>query len=239
MGNCETRESAPNKTFQPHIPYTHNEMASTSNRGLPLQTYEKTKRTICKIIINNIFKGTGFFVKTSDSKKYLITNNSIISVNGINENIEIELYNNKKMKLNINDRRIKFLPSPKNITFIEIKNNDEIYNDILFLDYNRNSNKEYRYYKDKEIFVLYFSKEGLIQFDIGIIILVSGYEFDCNIPNNKKYDGSPIFLFNANINLIKAIGIYKESSDSNDLSSGIFIEEIIHDENNDLNVMHL
>ena len=162
MGTCEIKESAPNKTFEPHIPYVHNEMATTSNRGLPLQTYEKTKRTICKIIVNNIFKGTGFFMKTSDSKKYLMTNNSIISINEINENIEVELYNNKRMKLNTNDCRIKFLPCPKNITFIEIKNNDEIYNDILFLDYNRNSNKDYENYKDKEIFLLYFSKEGAI-----------------------------------------------------------------------------
>ena len=233
MGNCETRESAPNKTYEP-IPYTHNEMASTSNRGLPLQTYEKTKRTICKIIINNIFKGTGFFMKTSDSKKYLITNNSIISKDEINENIEIELYNNRKMNLNINDRLKKFLPSPKNITIIEIKNDDEIYKDILFLNYDRNSNNDYSCYKDKEIFVLYFSKEGLIQFDIGKIILISGYEFDCNIPNDKKYDGSPIFLFNSNVNLNKAIGIYKEPSHSNNLSSGIFIREIIYDENTNL-----
>ena len=157
MGNCEAKES--NKTFEPHIP---NEMASNFNRGIPLQIFEKTKRTICKIIVNNIFKGTGFFMKTSDSQKYLITNNSIISVNEINENIEIELYNNKKIILNTNDSRIKFFPIPKNITFIEIKNNDEIYNDMIFLNYNRNSNKDYENYKDKEIFLLYFSKEGAI-----------------------------------------------------------------------------
>jgi hypothetical protein len=43
MGNCETRESAPNKTYEP-IPYTHNEMASTSNRGLPQDIYKIAKQ---------------------------------------------------------------------------------------------------------------------------------------------------------------------------------------------------
>ena len=237
MGACETKESSPNRTYEPHIQFIHNEMATTSNRGLPLQTYEKARRAICKIIINNIFKGTGFFMKTSDSKKYLITNNSVISRDEINKNIDIETYYNKNMKLNINDRQIKFFQSPKNITIIEIKKNDKIYNDILFLNYNRYFAQDYnRYFKDAEIFLLFFSKEGLIQFDIGKIILIAGIEFDFNIPNDKKYNGSPIFLFNGNMNSIILIGIYKEFMNSNNLSSGIFIEEIFHGENTNSNV---
>ena len=44
-------------------------------------------------------------------------------------------------------------------------------------------------------------------------------EFDFNIPNDKKYNGSPIFLFNGNMNSIILIGIYKEFMNSNNFLS--------------------
>ena len=82
-------------------------------------------------------------MKVSDNEKYLITNYHVISQNNINDDIEIEIYNEKTMKLNLNNRKIEYFPRPKDITIIEIKSNDEIYNDILFLDYDLNFKRGY------------------------------------------------------------------------------------------------
>ena len=46
--------------------------------------------------------------------------------------IEIEIYNQKTMKLNFNNRKIQNFCRTKNLTFIEIKNCDEIYNNKIF-----------------------------------------------------------------------------------------------------------
>ena len=44
----------------------------------------------------------------------------------------------KKMKLKISNRIIKYFKMPKDITVIEIKEHDDIYEDIEFLDYDNN-----------------------------------------------------------------------------------------------------
>jgi hypothetical protein len=135
--------------------------------------------------------------------------------------------------LNFKNRRIKFFPKPKDITIIEIKNSDEIYNDISFLVYD--GSKNYKDYKDTEIFSLYFSKEGEILFGSGKIILTADFEFDYIIQKDKDCDGGPILLFNDYINLIRVIGIYKESKSSHNLITGTFIGEIFNNEINGLN----
>ena len=172
------------------------------------------KQSICKIIIkkiddNNNIYGTGFFMKVSDAKKYLITSYHILSKNNINDDIEIEKYNQKTVKLNLNNRKIEYIPQPKDISIIEIKNNDEIYNDILFLDYDSNYNKGYKNIR---------------------IINVNGFEFDHNISTEEGAYGSPIMLYNKNMNLIKVIGIHKKSDHDKKLNSGTFIGEIIKNE---------
>ena len=231
MGNCEGTPQ--NRTLNDPPIYPKNFLIT--NRGIPNMLFKKVKKTICKIIIKNIFNGTGFFMNIPGSQKFLITNNHIISENKINENIEIEIYNKKKMALNFNNRQIKFFPKPKDITIIEIKNSDEIYNDISFLVYDDYYAKNYKYYKDAEIFSLYFSKEGEILFGTGKIILTVDFEFDYTYQNDKDCDGGPILLFNDNINLIRVMGIYKESKPLYNLITGTFIGEIFNNEINGLN----
>ena len=59
------------------------------------------------------------------------------------------------MILNLKGRYIRFLELPKDITGIEIRNTDEIFKEILFLNYDLNYyNKGYYIYKDKYIFQL-------------------------------------------------------------------------------------
>ena len=81
-------------------------------------------KSICKIIIikgqNNFSFGTGFFMKVSDSEKYLITNNHVISQDVINKFIiEIEIHNQKKIRLNFNNRKKKYFGQAKDITIIK------------------------------------------------------------------------------------------------------------------------
>ena len=63
-------------------------------------------------------------MKISEDEKYLITNNHVISQDNINRDIEIEIHYHKTMKLNHNNRDIKYFPGVKDITMVEVKKND-------------------------------------------------------------------------------------------------------------------
>ena len=78
-------------------------------------------------------------MKISESLKFLFTNNHVINKDLSNDNIEIELWNKEKMSLNLKKRYIKYYPEKsKDITIIEIKKEDKIYEKIKFLDYDSN-----------------------------------------------------------------------------------------------------
>ena len=65
------------------------------HKPVPMNIANKVMKSICKIIIkgiNNVGScGTGFFMKISNSLKYLITNYHVICPNVINQNIELEI----------------------------------------------------------------------------------------------------------------------------------------------------
>ena len=71
-------------------------------------------------------------MKINDSKKYLITANYIIPRDRTYEKILLEIFNEKNIILNLKDRYIKYFEE-KNITLIDIKDTDEICNEIKFL----------------------------------------------------------------------------------------------------------
>ena len=73
-------------------------------------------------------------MKISDSLKFLFTNYHVINQDLINDNIEIEIWNNEKMNLDLSQRYIKYFEKPEDVTIIEIKEEDKIYKDIKFLD---------------------------------------------------------------------------------------------------------
>ena len=102
---------------------------STTSRPVPLNLANKAMKSICKISYNYNNKqkfGNGFFLKLSDSLKLLITNYHVIFPELMNINIQIEIFNNQKMVLNLEGRYIKFMKI-QDITAIEIKETDEIY----------------------------------------------------------------------------------------------------------------
>ena len=186
------------------------------HKPIPLKLVMEVKNSICKITIKkngNMIYGTGFFMNGENSMKYLITNYHIINPEIINWDIELEIWNNKTMKINLNSRHIKYLEKPKDISIIEIKKTDIIYNNIQFLDYDRNYNNKNGYltYKNADIFSLEHPYGEDTSCGSGKIIDINDYEFFHNIPTDNGSSGCPILLLNNNINLAKVIGIHKNA----------------------------
>ena len=116
----------------------------TGHKSIPMDMANKAMKSVCKIKIKVNERtncGTGFFLKISDSLKYLITNYHIIDNN--TQKVEIEICNKKQIELNLRNYSIKFFDEPKDITAIYIKNTFELYKDIDFLDYDLNYLKGY------------------------------------------------------------------------------------------------
>ena len=181
-------------------------------KPIPLKIANKVMKSICKITIKikeEIAHGTGFFMKYSDSLKCLITCYHVIYPELENENIEIEIFNNKKMKLTFDNRYIKYIEKPKDITIIEIKESDDIFEDIEFLSYDKNYEDGYIIYKDADIFSIEHPYGDDAACASGKIINIYEYEFDHNISTDNGSSGCPILLLNNNINMIQVIGIHK------------------------------
>jgi hypothetical protein len=216
----------------------------SDNKFVPVKITNLVLKCVCKINIKrnggNIF-GTGFFMKMNNYSKYLVTNYHVISENSINEYIEIEIHNGKRMNLNLNNRDIKYFPKPKDITIIELKNYDDIYNDIELLDYDTNYiTKGYKIYKGSYIFTIeYPYGEDPSSASGKILNIMDDYEFEHNIPTDSGSSGCPIILLNNNINLCQVIGIHKEADLRKNVNCGTFIGEIFNvnviNNNNNLN----
>ena len=178
---------------------------------------QRATQSLCKIIIKringNIAYGTGFFMKISNSLKCLITNFHVISPDVINQNIiELEIWNHKKMKLDISNRYIENFPAPIDITIIQIKDIDSIYNKIEFLGYDSNYIYGYDKYKGSDIFMVQIPSGKDIAYGCGKIkdININKFEFDHNISTEPGSSGSPIILLNYNEHLIQVVGVHKE-----------------------------
>ena len=200
-------------------------------KTIPIKNVNKLIKSICKITKENTrLTSTGFFIN-SNSMKYLITNSSIINLQTNNDTIEIEIWNKKKMKLNINNRTIKLLEKTKDIIAIEIKSSDEIYSDIILLDYDASyKEKGYMIYKGMDIYTIQHPFEKDSSYVFGKIVSINNYEFEHNISVDIGTSGYPILL-SKNINIMLIVGIQKDINNSNKLNTGIFIGELFKDSN--------
>ena len=204
------------------------EELNTGHKPVPLDVSNNVAKSICKITFSGQnMTGTGFFMNVSNTLKCLITNYHVINPNIKLENIEIEIYDKNKMKLDSIHRYIKYMENPKDITVIEIKRNDKIYNDIEFLDYDRNYINGYDKYQNADIFAIEHPLGKGAACASGTIVKVYNYEFDHNIGTDFGSSGSPILLLNDNINLIKVIGIHKNADREAEINGGTFIGEIL------------
>ena len=209
---------------------------------IPFKILYKVMKALCKIKIETKegIDGLGFFLKYSNSKKFIIACYHIINPTLENEIIEIEIYNKNIMKLQLNNRFIKYIDKPKDITILEIKESDIIYKDVEFLNYDMNYlNGGYNIYKDAYIFTIEHPFGGAVSCASGKIIdIFNNNEFEHNIATDKGSSGCPILLLNNNINLIQVIGINKEriNAKNMNINNGIFIGDILNREINNNNI---
>ena len=213
------------------------EIINKSRKGkemLQVEAIVKTVNSICKIIINQnneTYYGTGFFMKFSGSLKFLITCCHVIPPELKNQRIKLEIWENKKLELDLCGRYIKFLEKPKDITAIEIKDSDEINKYIQFLNYDFNyCQSGYGIYNKSRVFSIEYPLGKNAYTANGEITRVDDFEFEHNIDTNQGASGCPIILINDNINLCLVIGIHKGSVNE-DIKEGTFIGEIIKEIN--------
>ena len=215
---------------------------SNDHPPVPVNLSNEINKSICKIKLlkNEGYKfGTGFFMNAF-GYRYLITNYHIISEEIINKNIEIEIeiHNHIKMKLNkldFNNRHIKYYPKYRDITIIEIKNTDKIFNFIQFLDYDKSfRQKGYQIYLNKYIFTGEYPYGEQASFASGQLKNINCYEFEHNIATFNGSSGCPIILLTYNLNDAYVIGIHKQADYYKNINYGTFIGEIFN-ETGDLN----
>ena len=196
---------------------------------ISLEKINKARKSICKIIIkgekNSLFRtGTGFFMKISDNLKYLITYHHIINQEVLNKNIELEIWNEKKMKLTFDERFIKYFQDPSDITAIEINEKDNIYEDIIFLDYDSNFINGKSISKNEAIFSIYYYHNKKPMISLGKIkSVINENKFLHNINTEKGSSGGPIILSSN----LKVIGVHIGNIAKKEINLGNFIDKII------------
>ena len=123
----------------------------------------------CKIKINKSEMATGFLCKIPfpDSKKLLpvlITNKHVLEEKHIliNKEIKFSLKDNKfPYTIKIDDLRLTYTNSNYDTTMIQIRDTDNLdTNTFLDVDDNMYQGNPFNYYKEKEIYLLHYSKGG-------------------------------------------------------------------------------
>ena len=199
-----------------------NEIYSPSNKYLIFEDIDKIRKSICKIKSKEGF-GTGFFIDYN-SYKYLITCYHVISEEI--KNIVIEIWDKHDINLNLNNRNIIYLPKPKDITIIQLKEKE--INEIDYLFFDLDYVKGYKLYINNEALSLGYPKGEKLASGSGLIKeIVDEYDFYHNIPTSWGSSGSPIIQFNT----LLVIGIHKEAERQEQLNVGIFAGEAIKEIN--------
>ena len=179
-------------------PYKTKEMGF-GHEPISLKVLDKSKISVCKIANEPIF-GTGFFMEYNN-KKYLLTCFHVINSAKIDVNIEI--WNEKPFKLELENRDIRLFPDPIDITIIEIKDSDLFIKEIGFFDYDSNYVKGYQQYENINIFNLGYPNGNELSTASGKINKIENKEFYHTIDTKGGSSGSHILLFNT----LKVIGI--------------------------------
>ena len=190
---------------------------------------EQMKKFICKIILEDGTKASGFFCKIPFPSidhliTVLITNNHVINEKLLYKGEKIELIINEESKTkNINlNNRIKYTNEEYDITIIEIKQEyDKIYN-FLELDNNIITETSNIKYIKESIYIIQYP-EGKLSVSYGLLNNIQEekkYNF-CHLCSTKEgSSGSPILNLSNN----KVIGIHKESSKKNfNYNVGLFL----------------
>ena len=171
---------------------------------------DQMKKCICKVIGDNI--GTGFFCKILYENKLIpvmITNYHVINDNYINNNKQIKISINEDYEIiNINNKS-KIYSSQINeydIMIIKINQDNEEIRDYLEVDPNIYKEDSLSTYKNEDIYILHYKKDGKAYISCGNGIEPDGIndiKHKCNTDNGSS--GAPILSSLTN----KVIGIHK------------------------------
>ena len=189
------------------------------NRPIPIDDINIIQKSICKLISGKC-SGTGFFMEYK-SENYVITAYHIIS-NNI-KNIEIQIWNKKIIKLNLDNRNLILLKE-KDIAAIQVKQNEII--DIHYLKFDLNFTNGYSQYNNSDIFTIGYPR-NVLSTGSGKIKYIQDFEFYHTIPTDNGSAGSPIVLFNS----LNVIGVHQGRDVKKRLKIGIFIGELIKEIN--------
>ena len=184
------------------------ENSISSIKSIPLSCIEKIVKNLCTILIKNkenINYGTGFFLKLSDSSKCLITNYHTINPDLLNDDIEIVISDKKTIKLNFINHNINYFKPPIDVTIIEIKEKDDIFKDLEYIDNDVNINN-FEFYHDCS------TSQG----SSGSPILHFNNDLDLS-------------------NTLRIIGIHKGEEAHRKFNTGTFIGELINEIKKDSN----
>ena len=189
------------------------------NRPIPIDAINIIQKSICKLIMDKCI-GTGFFMEYK-SENYIITAYHIIW-NNI-KNIEIQIWNKKIIKLNLDNRNLILLKE-KDIAAIQVKQNEII--DIHYLKFDLNFTNGYSQYNNSDIFTIGYPR-NVLSTGSGKIKYIQDFEFYHTIPTDNGSAGSPIVLFNS----LNVIGVHQGRDVKKRLKIGIFIGELIKEIN--------
>lgn len=171
----------------------------------------------------------------------LITNYHNITQNlvDLKKEIIIQIENQKeiKIKLDKNQRFIKCIKKPIDITIMEIIDEDRIKDEVSFLWYDLNYSLGYDNYFESDIFILQHPSGGETHLGIGKIINIEEFEFEHSIETEFGSSGSPVILISNNL----VIGIHKQTNIKNNNGIGTFIGAIFKEndkykKSNDCNI---
>ena len=182
----------------------------------------KMMKSICEIISPNNQKiGFGFFLSYSISLKFLIITKTTNNLNILNDYIEIKNSYINNIRLNLNNRYIKYI---NNIIILVIRDSDRLDKYFEFLDYDEDYTRGYNIYNKQNIILLKNPFGNNPTSVNGKIDEIMNAEFKHYTAINEDSIGCPVILLNSNLNNVKVIGIHKKE---NRRTNGIFIGELI------------
>ena len=217
MGICESKIKVTEGRIKGAIP---EQLLKTTN------LYDMEKY-ICKIKINDKNFGTGFFCKIEYNNKIipaLITNYHVINDEFLEVNKYIEVYiKNESHLIEINkDSKIySSISSEYDIMIIKINQDNEDIRDYLEIDPNIYKEDSLSTYKNEDIYILHYKKDGRAYISSGNGIEPDGIndiKHKCNTDHGSS--GAPILSSLTN----KVIGIHKLFLESRNFNLGTFLK---------------
>ena len=187
---------------------------------------EQLRKTICYICLENGDKATGFFIKIKfpDNEHllpFLVTCNHLIDESILKEK-EINIKLNGEMKYIKFQNRIIYTNREYDITFIEIKENEDKIKDFLAID---EENQDASISGETIYILQYFNREPSVSFGILKRIDKSHNFFIHFCCSKSGSSGSPILNLTNN----KVIGIHIGSNEVFNYNIGTFLNNPIAD----------